>query len=44
MIEWVAGFEKPEELILREKLKQFLILEVNMIRNATNSNIIVLDL
>ena len=44
MIEWVAGFEKPEELILREKLKQFLILEVNMIRNAANSNIIVLDL
>ena len=44
MIEWVSGFEPAEEIKMKEKLKQFLNLEVNMIRNSTTSSIIVLDL
>jgi len=44
MIEWVSGFEPVEELKMKEKLKQFLNLEVDMIRNSDSSTIIVLDL
>jgi uncharacterized hydrophobic protein (TIGR00271 family) len=44
MIEWVSGFEPAEELKMKEKLRQFLNLEVNMIRNSDSSSVIVLDL
>jgi hypothetical protein len=40
----VSGFEPAEELKMKEKLRQFLNLEVNMIRNSDSSSVIVLDL
>ncbi len=44
MIEWVSGFEPAEEILMKEELKQFLNLEINLIRNTNSSSVILLDL